>query len=416
MIHASLSSAAWSEFVTRHWDCECPCVLLNALGGPPLSEAELMTVLRRVGARFRSGGSTEGTLVCVDHAALVVGIGEHLPSDDDASLPDYAARVGRAFGGRGFALITHAPHLESFALWDAARTFVRGLAAATSLADDVLDTEIFVGDYRVTPQGIHLDAANNFSFVLHGNKRMLLWPGEAFADVPTRRSPRTTGGSPYLDELDIAARRADALVLEGGPGDVLFWPASYWHVGESTGELVATLNVSVFRRQLPQLLARSLAADPQWWRRGDELAALERLGDAGARVEASLALLSGDDPGAAVRRWLTRFWLDRATGDRFGAVPPALPPGPLSVRQVVRPVPRALVESAEVPGGHLVSTNGLSFELPGPWSPTPTLARLRAPTPTPIGEFLREFPDVPVAALRGLLAGLLARRAIEHVE
>src|SRR5207245_3009425 len=96
------------------------------------------------------------------------------------------------------------------------------------------DVELFVSNNRLTPFGIHRDPASNFTLVVQGRKRMRLWP-EAFF---TRRPP--------MDAESYAAHLGQALTLEGEPGDLLYWPSSYWHVAESDGDLSVTMNICLY--------------------------------------------------------------------------------------------------------------------------------------------------------------------------
>jgi hypothetical protein len=55
---------------------------------------------------------------------------------------------------------------------------------------------------------------------------------------------------PVSTVLDYAPYLKDSFVAEVEPGDILYWPASYYHVGESAGEGVATsVNVGIPRNE-----------------------------------------------------------------------------------------------------------------------------------------------------------------------
>ena len=46
----------------------------------------------------------------------------------------------------------------------------------------------------------------------------------------------------------------DKAVLEGGPGDVLYWPSHYWHIGEGAGSVSSMVTLAFF---IPDNLSRS---------------------------------------------------------------------------------------------------------------------------------------------------------------
>jgi len=59
---------------------------------------------------------------------------------------------------------------------------------------------------------------------------------------------KITGRLRYRQFLD------GATTLEGTAGDLIYWPSSYWHIGEPVGGFSITLNVGMFSYQLPETL------------------------------------------------------------------------------------------------------------------------------------------------------------------
>jgi ribosomal protein L16 Arg81 hydroxylase len=66
-------------------------------------------------------------------------------------------------------------------------------------------------------------------FVIDGRKRILGWP-----DAYMRRQK----ADPTYT-LDYRRYRKDAIVLEGAPGDVLYFPSDYWHIVSKLASLRA---------------------------------------------------------------------------------------------------------------------------------------------------------------------------------
>lgn len=83
-------------------------------------------------------------------------------------------------------------------------------------------------------------------YVLHGSKKIVVWPPDFFVEsgleiLADSRLRKT------IKDYDFGAVVDAGVSLEGGPGTLLYWPSSYWHVGVSTGdELTAVVNVGVF--------------------------------------------------------------------------------------------------------------------------------------------------------------------------
>jgi 50S ribosomal protein L16 3-hydroxylase len=65
---------------------------------------------------------------------------------------------------------------------------------------------------------------------------MRLWKPSVFRG-------RVAPGETLKDYGDLVSH---SLVLEGGPGDVMYWPPEWWHVGETDGEPSACLSVALF--------------------------------------------------------------------------------------------------------------------------------------------------------------------------
>jgi hypothetical protein len=238
------------------------------------------------------------------------GLEPLLPRAEDRGLEPYSARLRAALGGED-ALFEMA-NLQRFApgIWRRTRAFLAGLLAEVGLPGQKSDLDVFLGDYRMTPFGIHRDRASNFSVVVAGRKRFLLWPQGYFE----ARGVRLNRSSPFeaLDSREVEPYLADATVLEGAPGDVVYWPSSYWHVAHSDG-FAATISVALYvRGPLPAL----------------------------------------DD----------RKRLERASADGFAKVP-ALRAGGFEGRAVLAPGSRMLIE--RLPAGELVlAIDGHSLVLP----------------------------------------------------
>lgn len=162
--------------------------------------------------------------------AMLLDASPFVPSDEtptfDAWLEHTRERLGDNFG-------MMAPGLEC-ASWDA-------LHRLRALLGPTLDRtgarsyryNAFLGDYRRTPFGYHLDPHQEcvFQFVLQGNRRGSFWEGLTLGpdDAAWIESPNQLVSPPKRPELDV----------ELSPGDVVFWPGTHLHGFDTTGPSMA---------------------------------------------------------------------------------------------------------------------------------------------------------------------------------
>jgi hypothetical protein len=227
-----LPDGFWDGFVRDHWE-KRPGVF-PGLGASLVTANGAFANVLAACDRWRSGAPAQIRFFRED-ALLQSRLGKYLPIDRDRDLAGYAARIAPLLQGQGFGLTVNGFARYDFSVFTRVRRFLGGLYERVGLPGDVTDLDVFLGNYRRTPFGIHTDTSSNFCVVLDGKKRFLLWPG------------------PVLDErrdlhhsVDYDHVRSEAIVLEGAPGDVVYWPSSYWHIAEGGGELSGAMNISLY--------------------------------------------------------------------------------------------------------------------------------------------------------------------------
>ena len=92
-----------------------------------------------------------------------------------------------------------------------------------------------MGIYRQTHTTYIATPQTSFCFVIDEKKRIRSWPGAAFPS-----SSPVTGPSKYMRFL------GRSICLEGKPGDIIYWPSSYWHVAESGGWFGSSLSLGLY--------------------------------------------------------------------------------------------------------------------------------------------------------------------------
>ncbi|WP_405825951.1 cupin [Streptomyces sp. NBC_01390] len=358
---------SWNTFVDRYWD-RSP-VLFRSL---PLSPAPFAA-----GEVFRAAvhGSRSAHLDgrMPSHVQFMVEriqrdlSDDLLPATEDGSFDAYDARLAARLDGRRHALVVNSFHTFDTALWSRERAFFAGLWDIVGLPLTGAITTLFHGTYEHSPVGVHKDRFATFMFGLRGRKRMRFWP-------------RKPWDEPVSTKVDYADHCGESFTADVGPGDLLYWPADYYHVGESATAAPATsVNVGVPRDdhhvgyELESLLAD---LDPNRLTGGSSLDNLLPVHDVpvtapGPGVDGLLSptlpeglttpvesLHAYAQPDRMGRR-VTAVSLRRWTAGGFEPVPAATPPRPLADTDLLRADRRARIFwGADGKGGTLCAANG----------------------------------------------------------
>lgn len=179
-----------------------------------------------------------------------------LPNAADGSFAGWLDRVERTRGDT--ALIVNDFQAASLEMWRAARRVMSPLAEAIGVPAAGASWDLFSGRYARTAFGVHKDDQDVITLVVEGHKRFHLWPFEALAHLPGVTPGLRLRGHGLGDPADLPA----PLVLDAAPGDVLYWPAEWWHVAVAADDtLVTTVGIGLFRPTDPlRLVAEAVAA------------------------------------------------------------------------------------------------------------------------------------------------------------
>ena len=225
----------WPEFAEKYWE-KRPLVIKQARARRIISSDRTWRALRKISELHRAGDSEIALDFYVDQTRVSGNVGKHLPRREDQSVSRYAKRLKRSIHGRSFGLVAGNFHAYEPEIWLRTRDYLYGLFEQTGIPGNRTTTALFLGDYPTTPFGLHAGDAATFVFVIEGRKRIRVWPPGILDG-----KPNLTGARNYQEHLH------GSIILEGTPGDVLYWPSQYWHIGESvTGKLAVSLSVPVF--------------------------------------------------------------------------------------------------------------------------------------------------------------------------
>jgi hypothetical protein len=310
----------WVDFAERYWEREA--VLLDGeqtTALPRVSADELLGAVVALVDDFWQGGRQKVRLY-VDDQEIDLLAGDYralLPLARDASFDNYNARVAQEEGLRNYALVIADWHQFDRVLWERILAAVQSLAAVVGISHARMDTQIFLGTYKTTPFGVHVDRTSGFHFPVVGKKTMRFWPG-AFAE----QTPALRGAMQYEPYIGQSTLRT------AQPGQALYWPSSQWHVAESDGQFGVTWGFGYWLGdgmpgQALEELAHMLMASPRYCHVATqaELAA-EAHGMHG--VDALIDRMGACIADPRFRSALARNWLQHFSACGYLRVPPML--------------------------------------------------------------------------------------------
>jgi hypothetical protein len=385
------SDTFWRDFVAQHWN-QRPAVFKNLLGGPLVSPDELRRVLVRAAEDTAIGTRS----VWIDRRKLTPAeTAASRITPDDTSVAAYLDRLG---GGRDVFAVQYSLHPHSADLWLRARDFVQGLFHQIGIPP-TCDTDLCFGKYSATPRGPHRDDHNNFAFVIAGTKRFLFWPEGYFEarGVPLLSVGGTSvglaqGSTNWPRELGawgpIERFLGDAIVLEGRPGDVFFWPHAYWHTAVcDSREATLVVNLSLFSRTKRDFLSElvgtltrhAVPGDPSerilsWAVPANDSQPPDAIEQAVADLEGLRHVLDA----ASLRSILTERWRAHVSGCGLGSIPARESSAIPADLARVRIDARYPITWQEQGGGIRAWANGTVIEVEGAQVAVPFLDSLRS--------------------------------------
>ncbi len=298
-------------------------------------------------------------------------------------------------------------------LWIRSREFLSGLLPLIGVPIDV-ELELFSGKYRVTPRGPHRDDASNLSWILKGEKTMLIWPPDFFEKrgVPTATQRGQTWPRDLCEPGVVEKYRDEAIVLHGKPGDLLYWPYNHWHMAVADKQdAPIMLNTCLYNRQTADALGVVLLG----MLRQMDLGRIDNFGKfdpavggrsrAPENIVSTLANLGGLCASDQMKEILAERFVRHASASGFSEVPPKVSKALPGEVGTVRIDPRFPIHWRESGGELRVWSNGHASTLPNSPQLVSLISRLNegAAVKVNLGQ---------EAGLRSLLEELQATRAL----
>jgi hypothetical protein len=409
----------WQGFAEDHWD-RIPG-RLDGTAFRDLLNADLFSALTTYASHWRTGQVERPTDVRMFlNGSTVNGnrLGAKLPMPEDGGFDGYIRRITAEESGADWNLVANSVQRYSYKLFDAARRVLDSVFSAAGRAPTgMTDCHMIVGAYQEAPTRVHKDTAHVFSLVLSGSKSYYTWPFDYFLPV--------VGGVDARHEqvnldVDFRDHLHAAQLLTAGAGEVLYWPATTWHVAVSDGEPHVSLHIASYTDASAVRMARSVVDGML-----DEAQASSWLADVpypftgplegAADVDAALATIDTVRRGLPER--LRRRELARRTAVNFEFVPPPGPVTPVAPGTAVATHDRApILIDIGASGTALLAANGHVVQVPQrPWLPAlvRTLNEARPEHPVTVEQL--ELADRDAADARRLLSALTAYRAVAVV-
>lgn len=355
----------WFSFVRQYWERKAVLLTGEQAGVlPRIGPDELFrAVVKCSGDFYRSGHQKVRFYVDGGEIDILEGGNQIvLPRNEDGSFEGYHRRMVSRHKVQDYALIIADWHQFDRALWDRLLLSLEGLAGTVGISRSRIDTQVFLGTYKVTPFGVHKDSRSGFHCPVIGAKTLRFWPAQ-FAE----KTPGLRGAHNYQQFLE------ESILLTAVVGDVIYWPSDYWHVGESDGSFSVTwglgywlgdgirqLMVETLLKVLDRIESNASAIPPE----GVTKAA--RTLDGVDQIMKDLQRAASSDE---LRQSVAQSWLQHHSAYGFLKVPPLLEPVDVPGRGVVRSKPAVRILVSQIaPDSICVAAAGRSCVLP--WSPS----------------------------------------------
>lgn len=395
-----LTPEFWSRFVEQYWG-QRPLVIKQPFATPLTTSNEMFSAIKNASEQFRAGGPDCFFRFYTEEGFLLTGpkLQHYIPETSDLSAADYVDRMAQKLNGQRFGLVISQFQAHEARLWQRVRKFLRDVSAELP-AQPWVEIVSFLGNYDRTPFGIHRDEVSVFLFVVEGRKRIYLWPPDHFSDSDDVRL-----------ESDFELLRRDAVILEAEAGDVIFWPANFWHVGESVGGLSTSISIALspshpaenvwnlFLTQIKERLGPSLA-DGKFPKTPAEAQRSIKLISKMSKLAIAALRKTSRDPTLA--QSLRILWLNLITGGGSDCVPPPLPWRVLTDDVVIRGYPeRPILWMSDTDDDIVCSAQGHSFTIPEDPSIIRMFKRLNGGEAARVGDLIAEHAGAQEGQSRG---------------
>jgi hypothetical protein len=239
MKRVGLDQKFWRKFAQSYWekrpftiyDFQSPLLALN--------DEEIFRLLVEAAERARKERRTLGFKFYVNGLrSSKVETLHVLPRPIDKSLRGFHERMERVY--QDYCLVCD----ELFEIDSVERNpiqdFLRDLYKHVRSKKKFIEIGLYLGNYKKTPFGVHVDDCGVFSFPVVGKKKFRTW-----TSAYVKKHPELEQSFRY------SKHKAKSKLLEVKVGDMAYWPSSSWHIAESDGKFSATWSIGVWLKPPP---------------------------------------------------------------------------------------------------------------------------------------------------------------------
>lgn len=238
-LYMEMNPSFWTQFSKKFWEKK-PAVFKN-LPDSILSSDEVFLLLVRFADNCRRLKDPRGYKLFIDGVQVHdEELLELLPVRKDRSLEGYHRRMNSMF--EDYCLVCD--ELLQVYQGEKLAHFSRQLFQNVGHPVRFAEVGLYLGNYRKTPFGVHVDGCGVFSFPIEGKKTFRTWSGSFGRKHP--ELDRTFNYSKFIK---------NSRVLQGKPGDMIYWPSSEWHIAEADGKFTATWSLGIWVDQSIEILA-----------------------------------------------------------------------------------------------------------------------------------------------------------------
>lgn len=246
-----LENFSWEIFFKDYWD-KYPVLIKKPFAETIISKSDLLLLFQLQTKKILSGKTAELTFYDKHRVSLsgttaskryLTGMEPYLPGSDWQDLDSYLKWLATHKRYEEFCIYVNSPHTHQH-IWEKMRAYFKVIFESTPMSPAGMNTDIFIGNYKKTNFGAHKDQLSNFMFMVFGCRRMLLWSD----DVWKRQLKNPNDDKFVLQDYEIF--RTESIEVNLEPGDLLYWPSEYWHVGENDGNLSGSINIDYVQPSL----------------------------------------------------------------------------------------------------------------------------------------------------------------------
>lgn len=230
----SLDSKFWQNFSKHHWQRKAHVWKNIDSKLSQMNADEIFSMLVDYANLCRQKKNSQGFKLFLEgELQYDLDTLQFLPERKDRSLWGYHQRMERNFPD--YCLVCDELLQVSSNTWQALTEFTQNLYDQVGFPHRFAELGLYLGNYKKTPFGVHVDGCGVFSFPVAGQKNFRIW------------SPHFAEKNPGIQRTHQYNRyKKNSQLLQVEPGDMSYWPSQDWHIAESNGSFSATWSLGVW--------------------------------------------------------------------------------------------------------------------------------------------------------------------------